>query len=282
MDTGSSDGQESTHESQSEKSSKLNRLWRTKNQNDEWWSSFVTSPLAILANWFVVDWPWLTPNRITLLSLLTAIMASVFIVIGGRTNFFIAAGLINLSHVLDCMDGQMAKYRGAGSRFGNYFDKVSDQISIFLWFSAIAYASFLQTGRVVPVFLAFTGVALYALRVYVKYVTIFIEVEHDKTYLEKCSHEAVIIGEKTVTQAGLHAGWKRNILWFLSEQRKAWLFNEAVFVFMLSLALIVDAILPMLWVFALSQIYYGIVRTWQRGRQICLHQHDELLKPIEK
>jgi len=38
----------------------------------------------------------------------------------------------------------------------------------------------------------------------------------------------------------------------------------------------------MLWLFAISQLYYGIARSWQRGKQIHRNQHKELLKPMEK
>jgi len=34
---------------------KLTRLWATKNKDDEWWSSFVTLPLAIAINYVAVD-----------------------------------------------------------------------------------------------------------------------------------------------------------------------------------------------------------------------------------
>ncbi len=261
---------------------KFVRLWETKNKNDEWWSSFVTSPLAILVNWVVVDFKWLSPNLITLFSLITALIASGLIVLGGTYNFVAAAILINISHILDCMDGQMAKYRGVSSRFGNFFDKVTDQIQIFFWFSAIAYAGYVQTQDVIVVFLAFTGVTFYSLRVYVKYVTIFIEIDFDKDYLEKAAREAGSIRGRSKQNAGLGHGWKANLIWLLSEQRKFFLFNEAVFVFMLSFALIADAIVPMLWVFAASQVYYGTRRAWQRGRQIYLNQHAELLTPMEK
>lgn len=261
---------------------KLELLWETKNKDDEWWSSFVTSPLAVLVNWFVVDVKWITPNGITFLSLIVALIASVLIVRGGQISFYVAALLINTSHVLDCMDGQMAKYRGITSRFGNYFDKVTDQIQIFFWFSAVAYAAYLQTEDISVIFLAFTGVTFYSLRVYVKYVTIVIEVEHDECYLKHSSAEAASIRKMKTTQAGLGKGWRKNLIWFLREQRKAFLFNEAVFVFMLSAALIFDMLVPMLWLFAVSQIYYGIVRSWQRGRQIYLNQHGALLKPMDK
>jgi len=261
---------------------KLEKLWATKNKNDEWWSSFVTSPLAVLANWVVVDWKWLTPNLITFFSLMTGLLSAVLIIIGGQVNFFIAAGLINVSHILDCMDGQMAKYRGTSSQVGNYFDKVTDLIQIFFWFIAVAYAAFLQTRSVVPIFLAFTGVSFYLLRVYVKYVTLFIEVEHDNMYLKKSAYKAAILKEKSEQTAGLRAGWKKNLRWFLKEQRKFFLFNEAVFVFMLSFSLITNMLTPMLWLFAISQIYYGIARGWQRGLQIYRNQHTELLEPMEK
>ena len=262
--------------------SKLERLWATKNPDDEWWSSFVTSPIAILINWVVVDWRWLSPNLITLISLVTGMAAAALIVLGGGTSFLFAAGLIQVSHILDCMDGQMAKYRGEPSRFGEYFDKVTDQVQVFLWFAALAYAAYLQTESVTPVFLAFVGVSLYSLRVYVKYVTIFIQVRHDHDYLEKSADEALAIRTRDGRKAGIGAGWRVNLAWFLREQRKFFLFNEAVFVFLLSAALVTGHLVPMLWVFASSQVYFGFVRSWQRGRQIYLNQQAALLKPMEK
>ena len=102
---------------------------------------------------------------------------------------------------------------------------------------------------------------------YVKYVTIFIEVEHDIAYLEKSSREAVAINSRRSNVGGIGQGFKQNLFWFLGEQRKFFLFNEAVFVFILSVALVLDVILPVLWLFAVSQLYYGFVRSWQRGSQ---------------
>jgi hypothetical protein len=113
-------------------------------------------------------------------------------------------------------------------------------------------------------------------------VTIFIEVDHDITYLEKSSREAAAINSERSRVGGIDAGFKQNLLWFLGEQRKFFLFNEAVFVFLLSVALVFNIMLPVLWVFAISQLYYGLVRSWQRGSQIYNDQHNQLLKPIEK
>lgn len=262
---------------------RFSRLWETKNKNDEWWSSFVTSPLAILINCIVVEWKFLTPNIITTLSFLVSLVAVVLIVAGDYTAFVVAAILINLSHVLDCMDGQMARYRGISSSFGSYYDKVTDQIKVFLFFAAIAYASYQQNNDTVPIFLAFTGVSFYYLRSYVKYLTMFIEMEHNPEYLLDSSKMAKNIKNKSPKEVpGPDASFKCNFIWFLKEQRKFFLFNESVFIFMLSFGLIFNQIPLVLWVFAISQIYFGIRRSWQRGAQIIKANHKELLPPMEK
>ena len=261
---------------------KFHKLWETKTKEDEWWSSFVTSPLAILVNYFVVDYKWLTPNLITLFSFIVAIIATGFIVIGGTANFIIAAVLIHFSHVLDCMDGQMARYRGTSSRSGRYFDKLTDQIQVTIWFGAVAYAAYLQTQTVIPVFLAFAGVSFYSLRGYTKYVTIYTEMSDDKEYLIKKHQENLAKEKDKKESAGLGYGISANVLWFIKEQRKILSFDEGVFIFMLSAALIFNIFEPMLWVFAISQIFYGLFRAWQRGHQIHHNLHPQIQSVTEK
>ena len=255
---------------------KLTRLWATKTKEDEWWSSFVTAPLAIVVNYFVVDIKWLTPNLLTLFAFITAIISALFIIAGGMMNFIIAAILIHLSHVLDCMDGQMARYRKSTSPSGAYYDKLTDQIQVILWFGSVGYAAYAQSHTILPVFLAFTGIAFYSLRGYVKYVTIYTEMSRDNSYLEKMARAEA--GANAAETAGPGFGFAANLRWLMAEQRKIILFNEGVFIFMLSLALVLDELIPMLWVFALSQLFYGLARGWQRGRSIDRNQKVKIEK----
>lgn len=120
---------------------KLTLLWATKTKEDEWWSSFVTAPLGIAANYWAVDLPAITPNRITAASFAVAIVATLCILLGGFGWFVAAAVLIHLSHVLDCMDGQMARYRKISSPVGSYYDRLTDQVQVTLWFGAAGYAA---------------------------------------------------------------------------------------------------------------------------------------------
>jgi len=255
---------------------RFDRLWETKNKDDEWWSSFVTAPLAIVVNYVVVDFKWLSPNLLTLFSFITAILSTLFIITGGTENFIIAAVLIHVSHVLDCMDGQMARYRKTTSRSGIYFDKLTDQIQVTIWFGSVGYAAYAQSQSVLPVFLAFIGVALYSLRGYTKYVSIYTEMSSDSGYLEKLSKETIRV-QKGET-AGLGFSFSENLRWFVREQRKILDFDEGVFIFMLSLALVLDKLTPMLWVFAMSQLYYGLARGWQRGYRLSRNQKAPIKK----
>lgn len=253
--------------------SKLEKLWATKTKDDEWWSSFVTAPLAIAANYIAVERAWITPNRITLASFLVAVLAAICIVIGGQANYIIAAVLIHLSHVLDCMDGQMARYRQVSSAIGSYFDRLTDQVQVILWFGTIGYAAYVQTLSVVPLFLAFIGVAFYGLRGYVKYVAIEIEMTRDPSYQTKMAQL-----KETPVVAGLGFGFRANARWFFREQSKILGFDEGVFIFMLSAALVLNALTPMLWIFAASQLFYGVFRAVQQGSQIDENAKSPVMK----
>ena len=162
------------------------------------------------------------------------------------------------------MDGQMARYRGVSSRSGSYFDKLTDQIQVIIWFGAIGYASYYQSQDVLPVLLAFAGVAFYSLRGYTKYVTIYTKMCDNKEYLAIKTKEVPDTESKRKVTAGLSYGFLDNMRWFFREQHKILSFDEGVFIFMLSFALIFNVLTPMLWVFASSQIYYGLYRACQR------------------
>jgi phosphatidylglycerophosphate synthase len=263
-------------------SRKLQRLWATKNKDDEWWSSFVTAPLAVLVNFVVVDFKCLSPNRVTLLSLIVALVSSYLIIIGGQFYFLIAAALINVSHVLDCMDGQMARYRESSTRYGSFFDKVTDLVQVYFWFAALGYAAYLQTGDVLPIFLAFTGVSFYSLRGYIKYVIIYTLASDDTDDLDNSIRAAPKFAMKEEDSAGLGHGFVANVKWFMSQQRKFLSFDEGVFVFMLSIALTFNILNPILWIFAGSQIFYGIVRTYQGGLQLQRVHSPQIVTTTEK
>lgn len=252
---------------------KVARLWATKTKDDEWWSSFVTAPLGLAINYIAVELRWVTPNKITAASFLVAVLAAICMTIGGTMNFVLAALLIQFSHVLDCMDGQMARYRQTSSPMGSYFDRLTDQVQVALWFGAASVAAYSQSASATPIFLAMVGIAFYGLRGYSKYIALEIETARDPDYPAKMARCA-----KTEPVAGLGFGAIANLTWLLREQAKVLHFDEGVFIFMLSASLLLNQLEPMLWVFATSQVFLGLQRGIQRGMRIQVNQQY----PIQK
>jgi len=263
-------------DSKSVDETKFQRLWKTKNKDDEWWSSFVTAPIGILLNMIVVDWPILNPNRLTALSFISALLGAAYILPFSYQNFVAAAILIQLSHVLDCMDGQMARYRGISSPAGSFYDKIADLIKIFIFFAAVSFTVFEESNNITVVFLGFTATFFYTLRSYIKYVTLSIRVENDPKYFVNVSNTEVELS------AGPSFSLRKNSLWFLREQRKFFRFEEGVFVFLISAALLLHALLPLLWILAISQLYYGIMKALQRGLQIQKSKYQEMSRHFNK
>jgi len=255
---------------------KFQRLWKTKNKDDEWWSSFITAPIGIFLNVIVVDWSVINPNRLTTLSFIVSLFGAAFILPYAYQNFVTAAILIQLSHVLDCMDGQMARYRGILSPVGSFYDKIADFIKIFIFFAAVSFAVFEETNNITVVFLGFTATFFYTLRSYIKYVTLSIRAENDPEYFENASNTEVELSVES------NFSLRKNLLWFLREQRKFFRFEEGVFVFLISAALLLQALLPLLWILAISQLYYGLMKAIQRGLQIQKSKYREMSRHFNK
>jgi phosphatidylglycerophosphate synthase len=221
---------------------------------------------------------------------MVAMASATFICLGSSeeslttTFHVVAAALIHVNHILDCMDGQMARYRGTLSRSGSFFDKATDLLQVFIWLGAIAYSGYIHAHQdVIPIFLAFIGVSFYALRGYVKYVVIHSEMERDKEYVTEISRANAALQKQLDELGGLGKGLGNNLTWFLKEQKKLFNFDEGVFIFMLSLALIIPSTLvPRLWTFAVSQGFLGIIRCCQRGQELAHDQRPDPLKTPDK
>src|SRR5690606_3615386 len=113
----------------------------------------------------------------------------------------------------------------------------------------------------------------YGLRGYAKYVALEVETARNPDYPAKLAQ----LKQLEVT-AGPGFGLQANWAWFGREQCKVLAFDEGVFIFMLSAALLFDQLVPMLWVFAASQVFWGLYKSWLRGKNISENQKILLQK----
>ncbi len=98
--------------------------------------------------YFVSTWsPWLTrlaarvglgPTGVTGLSVLLAVAAAVLFAVGGRPALVIGAVLLYLGFVLDCVDGQLARYTRRFSPWGGWLDTMADRAKEYLVYAGLA------------------------------------------------------------------------------------------------------------------------------------------------
>src|SRR5215813_2087238 len=88
---------------------------RTRKPHDILWNRFVARPLAAVLL-VPLSRTGVTPNQITLATLVVfAAGAAVTAFLPGWGALMAGAGIIELSYVLDCVDGQLARWKGTSS-----------------------------------------------------------------------------------------------------------------------------------------------------------------------
>jgi phosphatidylglycerophosphate synthase len=79
-----------------------------------------------------------TPNQISVIGVLLGILSAVFILTG---NFIIAALVLYLSFVADCVDGELARLRNQFTKTGFWLESSLDSLSLLVPLVAVGYAS---------------------------------------------------------------------------------------------------------------------------------------------
>jgi hypothetical protein len=111
---------------------------RTAKAKDIFWNRYVARPLASVLV-AALERTAVTPNQITIASLLVFLVAAgIMIVLPGHGGLAIAVAVIELSYVLDCVDGQLARMRGSSSPIGAHFDFLMDELKAFILVAATA------------------------------------------------------------------------------------------------------------------------------------------------
>ena len=109
---------------------------------DGWWASKFSGPLANRFLEPICEIPWLTPNQLTLTSLFIGFIACAYFFKGDLVSLVIGGILVQLSFIVDCMDGQFARYSKKFSAMGAWLDRISDRIKDFAYFFSLAFGFF--------------------------------------------------------------------------------------------------------------------------------------------
>jgi phosphatidylglycerophosphate synthase len=111
---------------------------RTAKPKDIPWNRFVARPLAAVLLPGLAP-SRITPNQITFASLAVFLIAAAMLMaLPGHGALIGAIVVLELSYVLDCVDGQLARLRGTSSPVGAHLDFLMDEIKAFVLVAAVA------------------------------------------------------------------------------------------------------------------------------------------------
>jgi phosphatidylserine synthase len=87
-----------------------------------------------------------TPNQVTIASFGIGLLAAYFFAQGDTRSLIIGALLLQLSIVVDCVDGELARYTRTFSELGAWLDAITDRVKEYVVFLGLAYGAFIQDG----------------------------------------------------------------------------------------------------------------------------------------
>lgn len=113
------------------------RLAASVRPNDGFYSTFVVRKLARYVTAATLR-AGLRPDAITLLSLVVGLAAAASFAVGPWWAMLLGAVLLQVSLVLDCVDGEVARYTLRFSGFGAWLDAVADRVKELAVYAGLA------------------------------------------------------------------------------------------------------------------------------------------------
>lgn len=113
------------------------RLRMANRANDGFFSVFFLRKFSKLLTWVAVK-VGATPNLVTLISFAIGLYSAYAFSQGTFWQIFLGAILLQLSIIVDCVDGELARYTRKFSQLGAWLDAVTDRVKEYMVFLGLA------------------------------------------------------------------------------------------------------------------------------------------------
>jgi hypothetical protein len=121
------------------------RLKMANRANDGFFSVFFLRKFSKILTWLAVK-VGATPNQVTIFSFAIGLYSAYSFSRGTFPSILLGAILLQLSIIVDCVDGELARYTRKFSKLGAWLDAVTDRVKEYLVFLGLAYGASLE-GR---------------------------------------------------------------------------------------------------------------------------------------
>ena len=122
------------------------RLKLANRANDGFFSVFFLRRVSKLLTWAAVK-IGATPNQITIASFAIGLYAAFLFAQGDTWSLIGGAMLLQVSIVVDCVDGEIARYTRKFSELGAWLDAITDRVKEYAVFLGLAYGAFVHNGQ---------------------------------------------------------------------------------------------------------------------------------------
>lgn len=124
----------------------IRRIYReSQKPADSYFNLYLARPLAAVVVALLAR-TRTTPNQVSFLSIAVFQLAMVgLVLLPGWVGLLVGVGLVELSYVFDCADGQLARLTKRSSPVGALLDFLMDELKAYLLVAGIALRWFLQT-----------------------------------------------------------------------------------------------------------------------------------------
>jgi phosphatidylglycerophosphate synthase len=121
---------------------------KTRKVPDLFWNAYVCRPVAAVVVSAIAG-TRVTPNQITISAVFVALVSvAILLLVPGYVGLVLAVVVFELSYVLDCADGMLARFRGTASPVGHLLDFLMDELKAFLLLAAVSVRLFREHADV--------------------------------------------------------------------------------------------------------------------------------------
>ena len=122
------------------------RLKLANRANDGFFSVYVLRRFSKLLTWVAVK-VGATPNQVTIASFAIGLYAAFLFAQGDFWSILLGAVLLQVSIIVDCVDGELARYTRKFSELGAWLDAITDRVKEYAVFLGLAYGAYVQNGQ---------------------------------------------------------------------------------------------------------------------------------------
>jgi phosphatidylglycerophosphate synthase len=245
------------------------RLRRIRNyQNTEFFPALFLRPASILVTIVIGDWPWVTPNRVTLFATLLKFAAAGMFLIDDHGWLVAGAITLLLGAIFDHVDGTLARYRKTPSNLGFFYDTVSDAVTWFTTLAALGWTASRREDDFTLIVVAAAGA--YALMVN-GYTRSIVETANERAKAKAAAAEP---SPDLFRETGgdpperTRAEW---LDWVLRCVGQIWKFQEMDLFFWVTVFVVLDRLPELLWLVAFTQVAAMTVRFYLRSTEMARH-----------